>query len=178
MSDLFLVAFFIGNVQIQVWRSGWNTGSLVGWERNEYGFGIPCRYPKAIGKYGFGPGMSVPNYPSIRGIAWYRRRLSAVHKFKPIFPSKAVTLVRRCCWPFEDKKTPIKKKHWYLNGTRAASRNTWWTPSDARDRPTVAYRPKISMGCHWSLWGTAGSVSMAAGQLQPWSAWSAAGCFT
>ena len=54
-----LVAFFIGNVQIQVWQSGCNTGSLVGWERNEYGFGIPCRYPKAIGKYGFGPGLSV-----------------------------------------------------------------------------------------------------------------------
>ena len=29
------------------------------WERNEYGFGIPCRYPEAIGKYGFGPGLSV-----------------------------------------------------------------------------------------------------------------------
>ena len=44
---------------------------LRGWERKEYGFGIPCRYLKAIGKYGFTAGRSVPNYPSIRGIAWY-----------------------------------------------------------------------------------------------------------
>ena len=41
------------------------------WERNEYGFGILCRYAKAIGKYGFPAGMSVPNNPCIRGIAWY-----------------------------------------------------------------------------------------------------------
>ena len=41
------------------------------WERNEYGFGIPCRYAKAIGKYGITAGMSVPNNPGIRGIAWY-----------------------------------------------------------------------------------------------------------
>ena len=46
---------------------------LRGWERKEYGFAIPCRYLKAIGKYGFTAGMSVPNYPSIRGIAWYDR---------------------------------------------------------------------------------------------------------
>ena len=45
--------------------------TLLGWERKEYGFCIPCRYPKAIGKYGFGAGMSVPNNPGIRGIAWY-----------------------------------------------------------------------------------------------------------
>ena len=47
------------------------TGSLVWWARKEYGFGIPCRYPKAIGKYGITAGMSVPNNPRIRGIAWY-----------------------------------------------------------------------------------------------------------
>ena len=52
-------------------KSGSNTVSLVGWERKEYGFGIPCRYPKAIGKYGFGAGMSVQKNPGIRGIAWY-----------------------------------------------------------------------------------------------------------
>ena len=45
--------------------------TLRGWERKEYGFGIPCQYAKANGKYGFPAGMSVPNYPSIRGIAWY-----------------------------------------------------------------------------------------------------------
>ena len=40
-------------------------------ERKEYGFGIPCRYAKAIGKYEITAGMSVPNNPGIRGIAWY-----------------------------------------------------------------------------------------------------------
>ena len=49
----------------------YSTGNPLGWERKEYGFGIPCRYPKAIGKYGFGQGMSVPYYPNIGGIAWY-----------------------------------------------------------------------------------------------------------
>ena len=45
------------------------TGSLVWWVRRQYGFGIPCRYPKPIGKYGITVGMSVytPNNPGIRG---------------------------------------------------------------------------------------------------------------
>ena len=47
------------------------TDSLVRWERKEYGFGIPCRYPKPIGKYGITAGMSVPNNPRFGGIAWY-----------------------------------------------------------------------------------------------------------
>ena len=46
---------------------------LLGWERKEYGFDIPCRYPEAIGKYGFGAGMRVPYYLNIGGIAWYGR---------------------------------------------------------------------------------------------------------
>ena len=45
--------------------------SLLPRGRRVRGFGIPCRYPKAIGKYGFGAGMSVPNNPRFGGIAWY-----------------------------------------------------------------------------------------------------------
>ena len=46
-------------------------GSLVWWVRRQYGFGILCRYPKAIGKYGITAGMSVPNNPRFGGIACY-----------------------------------------------------------------------------------------------------------
>ena len=57
--------------QIESYFNNAFTGSLVWWARKEYGFCIPCRYPKAIGKYGFPAGMSVQNNPGIRGIAWY-----------------------------------------------------------------------------------------------------------
>ena len=59
------------------------------WERNEYGFGIPCRYAKAIGKYGITAGMSVPNNPGIRGIAWYGCIWAGGNKFPPYDTSRA-----------------------------------------------------------------------------------------
>ena len=40
--------------------------------RKEYGFGIPCRYAKATGKYVFGAGMREAYCPNIGGIACTR----------------------------------------------------------------------------------------------------------